>query len=68
MDEFADRIRASGDKQIFHGGDTPDLVDFKAYSIIQRMSHTFVVIQILNDREDPLILNWFNGMKRLCKP
>ena len=68
LDELQERIKATGEGSLFHGGATPDLVDFRAYSIINKMAHTFVVIQILNDREDPTIMAWYSQMRQLCKP
>ena len=45
-----------------------EMADFRAFSVLQRLSHTFVMIKIINDREDTVLLNWFNAMKRLCQP
>jgi len=37
---------------IFHGGKTPDACDFRVYALVARTHHTFMLKQILADRED----------------
>ena len=67
LDEFVDRMVQNGENQ-FHGGDGPDLADFRAYSVLQRVQHTFIVMKIMEDREDRTLINWYAAMKRLCDP
>ena len=53
---------------MFHGGETPDLADFRAFSVLQRVSKTQVMMNFLENREDRSLYNWFTQMGRLCDP
>ena len=35
--------------------------------MLQRVGHTSVMIQVMQDREDPALYTWYNSMKRLCQ-
>ena len=45
LDEFADRITLQGGK--YHGGHKPDAADFRAFALIQRVSHTFIMMEVM---------------------
>ena len=53
---------------MFHGGDKPDQADFRVFAILNRVAHTFMMIQVMDDREDRSLLNWYSEMKLLCEP
>ena len=65
FDEFCDRM---GKQNQFHGGARPDAVDFKIYSIINRVAHTREMQKLLKQREDKQLQIWFNRMQFLCSP
>ena len=48
LDEFSDRITLQGGK--YHGGEKPDAADFRAYALIQRVSHTFIMMEVMQAR------------------
>ena len=48
LDEFAERVTLQGGK--YHGGDKPDAADFRAYALIQRVMHTFIMIEVMKAR------------------
>ena len=69
LDELCDRMTIQKNSgYLFHGGERPDLADFRAYSVLQRVIKTRVVMDFLENREDKSLYNWFMGMKRLCDP
>lgn len=59
LDTFMDRMQLQEDGNQFHGGHAPDAVDFRAYSVLQRVGKTKHVIEIIENREDRSLLNWY---------
>ena len=71
LDELCDRLTVQQNDDrgyLFHGGESPDLADFRAYSVLQRVGRTRVMMDFLENREDRTLHNWFTQMKRLCDP
>jgi len=62
LDEFCDR---KGDNQ-FHGADAPDAVDFKVFSHVNRVYHTFTIKSLLKSRSDERFRLWYKTMETLC--
>ena len=63
FDEYVNRMN----KQNFHGGNVPDATDFRAYALVERLSHTNTIINILKQREDTSFQHWFDRMARMCR-
>jgi hypothetical protein len=58
-DEFVKRM----DGHDFHGGDMPDSVDFRLFSVVDRCRHTSVIINLVKEREEEEMFNtWFRRM------
>ena len=68
LDEFVDRMVLQAGDVHYHGGLAPDAVDFRVFSMINRIGHTNVMMKVLNEREDRTLINWYSRMKRLCEP
>lgn len=63
-DEYVNRMNGN----IFHGGETPDAVDFRLYSVLDRVKHTSMIIGLFKAREeDQRFQQWFNKMSSLCE-
>ena len=64
LDELAERLTVQqsddGSGILFHGGERPDLADFRAYSMLQRVGRTRVMMDFLENREDRTLSNWFS--------
>ncbi len=62
-DDYVKRM----DGQEFHGGKIPDAVDFRLFSLLDRVLHTNVIIQMFKAREADIKFElWFRRMSELC--
>lgn len=51
----------------FHGGSTPDAVDFRIFTQVKRVAHTFTMKSVLAARGDRYFESWLDRMTILCK-
>ena len=49
LDTFMDRMQLQEDGNQFHGGHAPDAVDFRAYSVLQRVVRRSMLLKLLRN-------------------
>lgn len=63
-DEYVSRMNGNQ----FYGGETPDAVDFRVFSVLDRVKHTSVILNLFKARsEDQRFEVWFKKMLSLCE-